>query len=275
MRRDQLLAEHFLSTYNNCHGCSYKVVRWPDAINRKTEAVEAVARNESGETIALEHTLIEPFCGEREDTNRFMRVFGELEGNPDLKKLGCDVDVVVQVGAIKTGFEWEEAREFVHRYLASRIPLLKEGITCEEIAGAGFKLEVTLGITAHDPGMKDHVWISRTLPVDSLEVVVRRALEHKLPKLLAEPATRRILLFEKADIAIGLTNIRVALDSFSVDFPQLKKIDEVWLAITHCWESEDVLFFNELSPELGGRRWMMEKTSTFPVTVRKLGAAAN
>jgi len=26
-------------------------------------------------TIAFEHTLIEPFDGEREDTNRFMRVF--------------------------------------------------------------------------------------------------------------------------------------------------------------------------------------------------------
>lgn len=273
MRRDQLLVEYFLSTYNSCHGCSYKVVRWPDSINRKTKAVEAVARNESGETIALEHTLIEPFCGEREDTNRFMRVFGALEDNPDLKKSGCDVDVVVQVGVIKTGFEWEEARECVHRHLASRIPLLNEGRTCEEIAGSGFKLEVTLEITVHDPGMKDHVWISRTLPDSSLEIVVRRALEHKLPKLLSEPASRRILLFEKADIAIGLANIRVVLDSLSAEFPQLKKIDEIWLTITNCWDQEDVLFFYELCPELGGRRWMMEKTSTLPVTVKKLGAA--
>jgi len=273
MKRDQLLVEHFLSTYNRHHGTSYRIVRWPDMTNRKTEAVEAVASNEQGTTIALEHTLIEPFKGEREDTNRFMRVFSRLEGNAELLKLGYDIDVIVKAGAIPTGFDWEMAGQLVQHHLASQIPLLGEGRTSHEVAGAAFKLEVLLKITAHDTREKDHLWISRTLPEDSLGAVVRRALARKLPKLLAESADFHILLFEKADIARGFTDIRAELDSLACDFPDLQRIDEVWLAVTHCWERDDALFFYELSPNLGGRRFMLEETSTSEASVKVLGAA--
>ena len=46
------------------------------------------------------------------------------------------------------------------------------------------------------------------------------------------------------------------MDELLCEFPQLRIIDEVWLAITPGWEPEDVLFFCELTPELGGRRLM-------------------
>jgi hypothetical protein len=272
MRRDQKLVEHFLSTYNHAHSSSYKVIQRPEEANRRTKAVEALATNEQGTTMALEHTLIEPFDGEREDTTRFIRVFGPLEGSTDLRKPGYDVDVIVNVGAVATGFDWEKAGELLHRHLASRIPVLEEGRTREEVIGTGFRLEVTLAIFPHEATLQDHVWISRTMPGDSLETVVRRALEHKLPKLMAERADVRVLLFEKADIAIGVTNIKTVVDRLLVDFPQLSEVDEVWLVITHSWESQDVLFFYELWPELGRRRWMMEKTSLRPATIKVLGA---
>jgi len=51
-------------------------------------------------------------------------------------------------------------------------------------------------------------------------------------------------------------------------------IDEVWLAVTPCWESEDVLFFYELLPELGCRRLMMKRASTSTPEVKVLGTMA-
>ncbi len=44
--------------------------------------------------MALEHSLVELFQGKRKDTERFMRVFSQLEGNSGLIKSGHNVDVV-------------------------------------------------------------------------------------------------------------------------------------------------------------------------------------
>src|SRR5579864_8110027 len=106
MKRDQQLVLHFLSAFNRHHGTSFRVVRRPDEENRQTPAVEAVAADDDGTTLAFEHTLIEPFVYEKDDSNRFMRVFGPLEGHPDLKKIGYNVTLVARVGAIPTGVKW-------------------------------------------------------------------------------------------------------------------------------------------------------------------------
>jgi hypothetical protein len=272
MRRDQRVVEHFLTGYNFYHRTSFGVIAWPDQTNRETEAVEAVAADEQGITMALEHTLIEPFEGERVDTDRFIKVFGQLEGNPNLIRPGYNIDLAVKVGVIPTGVKWQEVGDAVRRHLAARMPLFAQGWTVEVIPGVGFSLEVSVGITVHDPGETDHVWISRKLPEDSLQVVVRRALCRKLRKLVAQQADKRILLLEKADIARGLTDIRSALDDLSSEFAEFKNIDETWLVITHSWDSEDALFFYELSPVLGGRRLVLEMSSSSTPNVRVLGA---
>jgi hypothetical protein len=272
MRRDQRIVEHFLLSYNHYHRKAFRIVCWPDVVDREKEAVEAVAANELGITMALEHTLVEPFQGEREDADRFMRVFSQLEGNAELIKPGYNIDLVVKIGAIQRGVKWQQVGDAVRRHLAGRIPLLAQGWTFEEIPDVGFPLGVSVGVSAHDPGERDHVWIARSLPQDSLEVVVRRTLDRKLPKLVAQQADKHILLLEKADIARGLTDIRATLDNLSSEFPQFKLIDEVWLVITHSWDSEDTLFFYELWPELGGRRFMLENSSTSASNVKVLGA---
>lgn len=267
-----MLVEGFLSAYNRYHGTSYKVVRRPEVSNRRTQAVEAVAADEYGRTVALEHTLVEPFEGERSDTNRFLQVFLRLDGSAELMKPGHDVDVVVRVGTIPTSVNWNRTGDLVRRHLAARIPILGEGRTSEAIPGAEFPLEIALAISSHDPRERDHVFVSRSLPKDSLEAVVRRALERKLPKLVSERANQRVLLFEKADIARGIADTRAAIDKIANDFPLVKSVDEIWLAITHCWESDDTVFFYELCPSLGGRRL---KLDAFPAVAAPCAAPAH
>jgi hypothetical protein len=258
VKRDQQLVTHFLSALNSQYGTSFRIVRWPDEDNRQTPAVEAVASDVGGETIAIEHTLIQPFEGERIDTERLMKVFGRLEGNADLIKPGYNVDVIVRVGAIPSGVDWRLVGDRVHNQIKQIIPVRGEGSTDESIEGLPFALSITLGISSHDQSEKDHVWVSRYQGPDTLKQVVRTALERKLPKLVAETASRRILLLEKADVAHGHSEIRKAIDALALDFPELVQVDEIWLAITTCWDREDTLFFCELSPNVMGRKLKLD-----------------
>lgn len=188
MKRDQQLVVDFLSAYNRNGGTTFKVVSWPDEEDRNNQAVEAVAANDVGETIAFEHTLVEPFEGERIDSDRFLKVFGPLEGCFDLMKPGHNVDVCVRVGAIPTGVKWEAVADRVREHISRKVPLLPEGQMSESITGLTSPLQVMLTVTPHAAGEADHVWVSRILPADSLRNVVRRALRRKLPKLVATKA---------------------------------------------------------------------------------------
>ena len=42
------------------------------------------------------------------------------------------------------------------------------------------------------------------------------------------------------------------------DFPDLEQVDEIWLVITGSWETENVLFFAELCPNVMDRRLMLD-----------------
>jgi len=258
VKRDQQLVSYFLSALNSQYGASFRIVRWPDEDNRQTPAVEAVASDANSETIAIEHTLIQPFEGERIDTERLMKVFGKLEGHADLIKAGYNVDVIVRVGAIPTGVNWQLIGDRVHDQIKKIIPVRGQGSTDESIEGLPFALSITLGIRSHDQSEKDHVWVSRYQGPDTLKQVVRTALERKLPKLVAEKASRRMLLLEKADVAHGHSEIRKAIDELVLDFPKLAQVDEIWLAITICWDREATLFFYELCPNVMGRRLKLD-----------------
>ena len=188
-----------------------------------------MAADDDGTTLAFEHTLIEPFEGEKNDSNRFMRVFGPLEGHPGLMKPGCNVKLGVKVGAIPNGVKWDAVSLQMREHLARIIPTLEEGRKAEDIPGLGWPLVVEVDVDHHGPDETDHVWVSRVLPADSLSAIVRRALDRKLKKLVAEPATRHVLLLEKADFVHAHSKIRVAIDNLSHEFPELAKVDEIWL----------------------------------------------
>jgi hypothetical protein len=258
MKRDQQLVSHFLTAFNQHHGTSFEVIRWPDEENRRTPAIEAVAADASRNTLAFEHTLIEPFEGERTDSDRFIKVFGPLEGCAALMKAGYNVRVGVKVGAIPNGVKWETVADRVRDHLATIVPQVGEIQSIEEIPGPPFPLTVDLGIESHGSEEVDHVWVWRSLPADSLKDVVRRALRRKLPKLVAEHATRHVLLLEQADFAHGHSNIRTAIDELSPEFPELARVHEIWLAITTCWETDEVLFSSELYPNVMDRKLKLD-----------------
>lgn len=72
MRRDRQLVAEFVQAYNYVHGSSFCIESWPEEDQRNTPAVEAIARDGT-RLMAIEHTLAQPFVGERQDSAIFRR----------------------------------------------------------------------------------------------------------------------------------------------------------------------------------------------------------
>lgn len=62
------------------------------------------------------------------------------------------------------------------------------------------------------------------------------------------------MLLEQADVGHGHSVIRSAIDDLSSEFPDWKRIDEIWLAVMTCWELAGALLFYELYPNVMGRK---------------------
>src|ERR1019366_3942284 len=75
---------------------------------RMDGAVEVVAKRADGNQLAIEHTIVQPFVGEKKDSNIFMQAFGRIEKNRDLTLPDRVLTVVIPVAAIPLGYKWDE-----------------------------------------------------------------------------------------------------------------------------------------------------------------------
>src|SRR5688500_8752705 len=96
--------ERFLKRYNEYYSSSFCVTTWPDEFDRTGKSIDAIA--EDGPTLGIEHTLLQPFSGEKQDSDAFTKTIGQLDKKPSLVVPDLDVDVTVTVGAIQIGFDW-------------------------------------------------------------------------------------------------------------------------------------------------------------------------
>jgi hypothetical protein len=255
MRRDQELVSLFLQAHNTELGSTYVVTSWPDQEDSTRQAVEAVAEDLNGSTIALEHTLLQPFVDERQDSTRFLRVIAPLENDRTLRVPGFDTTLSIDVAAVPKGVNWDEARVLLQHWLRKNVPDLPEESSVHLVPGLPFELRVTVSKVRDETlGARGTFFVMRHVPPDSLEDVVRTAFNRKLPKLAATTAVKRLLLLEKADVLHGYARISEAIETVGREFPDFLRIDEIWLAVTFAWERESALWFYELRPAFRNRR---------------------
>ena len=95
--------------------------------NSPKENIDAVCRDNDGHTLAIEHTLIEPFAGEKADAARFMRTLASLEDHPGLRQPGFMFLVSQPVHSIPTGINWSDIPKELSGRLKSILPTLAEG----------------------------------------------------------------------------------------------------------------------------------------------------
>jgi len=185
--KERPLIEMFLS--------AYEYDTWKDAGldwvgERQDGAVEVVATRADGATLALEHTLIQPFVGEKFDSERFMRAFGLIEKNPALIIPERNLDVIIPVGAIPNGYVWEEIGKDLLSWLIANHAAAPEGYSAHAVTvGISKPLTLNIGLQCTSlPGMSGSCLIARDKMPKDLGVNVEKALRTKLPKLVKTQA---------------------------------------------------------------------------------------
>jgi hypothetical protein len=245
VRKERPLIELFLSSYENDGWKGYT----PDWLEDKQDgAVEVRVTKVDGTSLAIEHTLIQPFVGEKSDSERFMRAFSRIENNPALVLPERHLDVVIPVAALPVGYPWEVIGDEVLAWLLTSHAALPRGRSQHLLSvGRSSKnrpLALTVGIeVAEAPGLRGHCLVCRNQVPRNLGSNVEKALRTKLPKLVNTHASKRILMFERDQMFPGDNEIYDEVAMRRSMFPDLAKLDEIWFANTAIYETEKWVSF--------------------------------
>jgi len=243
-RDDIELVKLFLTQYKDAEGNSYDLTARPDKVERKEKAVEAIAEDKHKHRLAIEHTLIQAFEGQKADDPRFEAVFEPLQKDESLRVPERLIEVFPPAFSVPNGVKWEDTQQKVYKWFKeSREKFQKEGDSEHDIPGLGFDLKVLVQMM-EVPGSKGFVGAGRIRPKDRPFIdVLRKALTTKVPKLVATPADKRILLLEHQGTSVGFTEVTRGMDSTVDALPDLKKVDEVWVVHSMEWKTRGFLIF--------------------------------
>ncbi len=193
----------------------------PDKIEKTRPAVDWLAKRKSdGKTLAIEHTIIEPFVGEKADFADFKTAFLAIEGDTSLPVGGRYIRVFVPVGALQNqrkNLTRDAIVQSVHRWIKSNRLVLPDGTSKHRCAITGIPrtplFNITLKVTVVPlpqgvgPAAETGILHVRRQPVeDSLDKVIEKALRKKLSKLVNTKAVKRIY-----GTAFGGTYVRFEL----------------------------------------------------------------
>jgi hypothetical protein len=78
-----------------------------------------------------------------------------------------------------------------------------------------------------------------------------------VPKLVAAPTDKRIILLEDGGVTIGFAKIGVGLNARVEKLQDLKRVDAVWVVHTMEWKSKGHALFLHVWPGgIGEKFWM-------------------
>ena len=241
------LIKVFLSAYEN-EGWKNAELRWLE--EEQDGAVEVLATRSDGVTLALEHTLIQLFSGEKEDSTRFTKIFSRIERSPILVVPERNLVIFIPIRAVTTGYRWDEIGEELLSWLVANHTGMPEGYS-KHIVSVGIsskkgplRLQIGIQNTIH-PGLSGCCLISSNDKVpNDLGNSVEKVLTKKLPKLVKTHADKRILLLERDQIPPAPQLIYDELAKRQATFPRLAKVDEVWFVNTAFYQTDKFISFD-------------------------------
>jgi hypothetical protein len=253
MKFDRELVGFFIEGINRERGTSYENPVFPEDQNLGSKAVEAVYTDTEGHSIAIEHTLIQPFMKEMEDRRgAFDKIFVPLEMDASLSLPDYHINLAVSALSVPKGEKRDEVAVKVKDWFMRERGKFPDEFSKQAVPGLSFPL--TLNVWKyHIPGDAGKVTISRIV-LDTFEKVVEKALSDKVPKLVAAVADKRVLLLEQNVPTPDIVTIEDAIQKISPNYPGFDKVDEIWVADTVAWKSEGVIIFERAFADGEGRR---------------------
>ncbi|SRR6266516_3924986 len=241
-QRDYCLINLLLSAYEN-HSWANCRKEWLDQQVRDTPAVEILAtRATDGKTLAIEHTLIQPFPTDKKDFVNFEKAgFLRIEEDQSLIVPERYTQVRIPAGALqkKDGRKAVAAR--VHQWLQANSSTFPEGLSqqiCPTATGP-----LTLQVNVIPCPRKDSKLTIRRYGDEHLSEVIEKALQKKLPKLVQTAADKRILLLEYAQFYLQVADIYAEIEKRRPLVSDLAKVHEIWYVDTFDYEREKVVYF--------------------------------
>lgn len=236
--RDKQSLKIWLDCFNYLRSSHFVVDSYPDD-DSSAPNVDAICVDAgSGKCMAVEHTRIQAFPGEKADNAMFERLLGPLDRHPKLLEPGINTWLSIPVGSISKGLDWQSLQSELLEYLRNHLPSLSIGGHRLEFVSGDFRLPLMVVRQLNrQPGHPGNFLVSRQRPLPSNRDVIAKAFNDKLPKLAAAKADVRILLFEQDSVAgYAPADARQYIDSGEVNSSEMP--DEIWWLMTGALESE-------------------------------------
>jgi hypothetical protein len=241
--REDPFIKLFLSAYENGSWADAALAK-PDALDRNNPAVDQIAtRRSDGKTLAIEHTIIEPFLRDKEDFASFQEAFLRIENDESLLVPGRWIQVFVPVGTLRG--QPQKSRDgivqWVHRWIKSNRLILPDGTSqhvCSIAVTPGEQpLEITLNLEVvplqgGSVAERGSLHVRRQEVGSSLGDVIEKALTKKLSKLVNTAAEKRLLLLERQHMNLSQQRMLEEIEKRRASFPDLASVDETWIIDT-------------------------------------------
>jgi hypothetical protein len=242
--RDGDFIKLFLSAYEEGSWADAEFTK-PDDLDRTRPAVDQRAtRRSDGKTVAIEHTIIEPFVRDKEDFALFERAFLRIQNDPSLPVPERWIQVFVPVGILQNQRKKagrDAVVDSVHGWIKSNRLALPDGASEHRCAITGIPCKPPFDITVNirvtplqrgpvaEPGV---LHVRRQQVEDNFDEIIEKALRMKLPKLVNTVADKRILLLERQHMNLRQLKMLDEIDKQRASFPGLAYVDEIWILET-------------------------------------------
>jgi hypothetical protein len=231
---------------------SYEQGAWKDAAlnwieETEENAVEVIATRADGKTLALEHTLVELFAGEKYDSTIFTEAFeSKIEKNPELIIPGRALDVMIPVSALVGVKDRDKAGAALLTWMNANHASIPLGDSEQTIMVDGSTPLNVKFRNVESGSAAGYCWLGRADKPDTLDRIVEKAIKRKVPKLARTNADKRILLLQREQISMSDTEILAEIEKLTSIYPDLAKVDEVWMVNTSIMKSEGWTYLSRL-----------------------------
>ena len=272
--RDDALVDLLIPILNEVEGASFALSDRPDERVCNQPSIEAVAIDQrSGCSLRIEHTRLEPFEGEGADYGRLRDIADVIEADASLVVRGRELDVDFEVGAFAVFEKWtrdkDRVRDEIVTWLRANGSSMPLGYSEHTLS---LPEQVTIGVSVEGAETEGTVRVGRRNPPQTFDQMVPRSVARKLPKLVAEAASKYVLLLEKYIPLRSRYDIGREVRLLSSEFPDLQR-SEVWVADTNGWHSARTVGFYRVWPRVDRKtRWVRDVDEVKLVHKRHLTA---
>lgn len=241
VRPEDQLVDHFLTVYEN--------QSWAGPLSMRISpertvdgGVEMIAtRLCDGLTLAIEHTLIEPFVGEKTDLHsHFIELARQLKADESLLVPGLAISVYAPVNVLPRRSNRQGIINDLSAWIRSNCMSFTSEWALRDCPSThhpdGRIVLQVMSQSMDDPDTK--FLIVQRYGEMRVGSAVEKALERKLPKLVKTDVHRRLLMLERDQPWVDPDAIYDEIERLRPQFPTLAAVHEVWIVDTVSFDDK-------------------------------------